>query len=41
MEGIAGDWQETVGEKKRRVVVRVAAAEDVLPEMKAVIGSQP
>jgi non-heme chloroperoxidase len=27
-QGIAGDWQGTVGEKKRRLVVRIAAADD-------------
>jgi non-heme chloroperoxidase len=26
--GIAGDWQGTIGEKKRRLVVRIAAADD-------------
>jgi len=26
-QGIAGDWQGTIGEKKRRLVVRIAAAE--------------
>jgi non-heme chloroperoxidase len=26
--GLAGDWQGTVGEKKRRLVVRIAAADD-------------
>src|SRR5271155_6203212 len=26
--GIAGDWQGTGGEKKRRLVVRIAAADD-------------
>ncbi len=41
MEGIAGDGQGTAGEEKRRVVVRVAAAEDVLREMNAFIGSLP
>jgi len=28
MEGIAGDWQGTIGEKKRRLVVRIATAGD-------------
>src|SRR5271163_1353271 len=27
-QGIAGDWQGTVGEKKRRLVVRIAASSD-------------
>ena len=27
-QGVAGDWQGTVGKKKRRVVVRIAAADD-------------
>jgi pimeloyl-ACP methyl ester carboxylesterase len=27
-QGIEGDWQGTVGEKKRRLVVRIAAADD-------------
>ena len=26
--GIAGDWQGTVGEKKRRVVMRIATADE-------------
>jgi pimeloyl-ACP methyl ester carboxylesterase len=26
--GVAGDWQGTIGEKKRRLVVRIAAADD-------------
>src|SRR5579872_5029933 len=25
---VAGDWQGTIGEKKRRLVVRIAAADD-------------
>lgn len=28
MENIAGDWQGTIGEKKRRLVVRIAATDD-------------
>src|SRR5215469_11046186 len=27
-QSIAGDWQGTIGEKKRRLVVRIAAADD-------------